>query len=352
MLPVLIAALAAPATAGAQTIDWGTLPYLVETQPKLILGTDGTWSNAKVVKVGRFTPSDATFGLTRSFKRRYIWGPTCGQARESRTFRKTIMVPGRPSGGVFNLGYGPAKSQPFDSASMSINGETIVKLPKGYGKKAKRFPGYRAGRLSKRALDAFRHGSNTVVIKATKAPLKRGQKCRNAKLPRYVGVLGDLDLDFQGDVKVAPPQIATEIVRNVVNGQAVAIQGTARITNEGPSTALLGDFQLSISGDGSSTLVPLAVSGAPFQGCQYLSHAPNFLQCEYRELRAGQSASVSFIGGTKVNTGFFKAGAGQMEVDVTAYPRGSLAFEPFGADNRQVKKMILCQAGATDPRCN
>ena len=344
---------AASTAAGAQQVDWSRLPYLVETQPKLILGTDATWSGARVVNVGRFTPADATFGLTRSFTRRYVWGSSCGRAVERRRFAKTILVPGRPSGGTFSLGYGPARGgQPFERASMAVNGETVVRLPRGYGRAARRFPGYRAGSLSRRVLDAFRHGANTVEIRATKARLPRGQRCNDRRVPRFVGVLGDLSLDFHADVKVTPPQLPAEVVHNVTNGQAIPIQGVVRITNAGPSTALRGDVQLSVSGDGSSTLVQLPLPGAPLHACEYVPFAPGVLKCEYRELRAGESVSIPFLGGTQANTGFFSGGAGEMTVEVTAYPRGALAFESLPADNRQVKRMTLCQAGATAPACN
>jgi hypothetical protein len=352
VLAALAGVLLSPTAAVAQEVDWSRLPYLVDTQPKLILGTDATWSGAKVVNVGRFMPADATFGLTRSFTRRYIWGSSCGRSVERRRFTKTILVPGRPSAGTFNLGYGPARGgQPFESASMLVNGETVVRLPRGYGRAARRFPGYRAGNLPRRVLDAFRHGANTVEIRATKAELGRGERCNDRRLPRYVGVLGDLSLDFHGDVKITPPQLPAEVVHNVTNGQAIPIQGTIRITNAGPSTALRGDIQLSIGGDGSSALVQLPLPGAPLHACAYVPHTPGILNCEYRELRAGESASISFLGGTQANTGFFSGGAGEMTVEVTAYPRGALAFEPFPADNRQVKRMVLCQAGATAPAC-
>src|ERR1044072_7726056 len=282
-LAALVGVLFSPAAAVGEEVDWSRLPYLVDTQPKLILGTDATWSGAKVVNVGRFTPADATFGLTRSFARRYIWGSSCGRSVERRRFRKAVLGPGRPSGGPFNLGSAPARSgQPFESASMAVNGETVVRLPRGYGRAARRFPGYRTGPLPRRVLDAFRHGSNSVEIRATKAELPRGQRCNDSRLPRYVGVLGDLSLDFQADVQVAPPQLPSELVRNVTNGQAITIQGTIRITNAGPSTALRGDIQLSVSGDGSSTLVPLPLPGAPLHACEYVPFALAVLKCAHR----------------------------------------------------------------------
>lgn len=353
VLGALAGVLLSAPTAVAEPVDWSRLPYLVDTFPRLVLGTDATWSGAKVVDVGRFAPADAPYGLTRSFPRRYVWGARCGAPLERRRFTKTIFVPGRPSSGTFNLGYGPAQGgQPFESASMAINGETVVRLPRGYGRAARRFPGYRAGKLPRRVLDAFRHGANTVEIRATKAKLPRGQRCNDRRLPRYVGVLGDLVLDFQGDVKITPPQLQHEVIRNVTNNQAIPVEGVIRITNTGPSTALRGDLELSISGDGSSALVPLPLPGAPFHACEYVSFAPGVLKCEYRELRAGQSASFRFVGGMEAHTIHFSGGAGEMTVKVTAYPRGLLSFEPFSADNRQVKQIVLCQAGATAPACN
>ncbi len=338
-------ALAAPGSAAAQ-INWQGLPYFVFEGPALVLATDGSWSGAKSVNVGRFTPSNGTYGLTRSYKRRYIWGRTCGRSKERRTFRKQIYVPGQAYKGTFSLGYGPARSQPFDGAVMEVNGEKIVRLPKA----GRRFRGYRAGAVPLAALRAFRYGTNTIEIRATKRKLRKGQKCNNRKVPRFVGVLGDLTLDFAGDIRVTPPVLSKEIVRNVVNGQVVGIEGTARFTNAGPSAALGGDMQLSATGPGTSAVAPLgSYPGPPFHTCGVVEFAPSTFKCRFGEFRAGTSSSFRFTAANRVNTAYFKNGAERFNVYLQANDR--TLDDPNPRDNSQIKTVVLCMAGATDPDC-
>ena len=348
LLVLLLLLAGVPSATGAGAIDWKRLPYFNYNSPQLLLTTDGSWSGADVVDVGPFKPSPPNVSGFEKLKRNYIWAPTCDRSQQRRSFSKTIMVPGAPIEGTFNLGYGPGRDRPFLAATLSVNGIEIARLPRTAGK-GPLGVSYRSGPLSRRARQAFRYGANTVVITATKAALKKGERCNDPKVPRYVGVIGDLYLVFGADLRVSPPSIPNDVVRNVVNEQSVSVRGTVQFTNAGPSAALRGEMKLSVYGDGQSAVVTAhGVPGPPFHDCKVQSGGS--MLCAFREFRAKQKASYTVIVGTKVNTGFFRNGAGRMNVQVTLF--STLGDrEPNGRNNTQQKKIALCMAGATDPAC-
>ena len=183
---------------------------------------------------------------------------------------------------------------------------------------------------------------------ATKAALKKGERCNDVKVPRYVGVLADLYLVFGADLRVSPPSIPNDILRNVVNEQTVTVRGTVQFSNAGPSAALRGQMTLSVTGDGQSAIVTAhGVPGPPFHDCEV---SGGRMLCAFREFRAKAKKSYTVIVGTKVNTGYFRGGAGRMNVQVTLV--STLGDrEPNGGNNTQQKKIVLCMAGATDPAC-
>ena len=130
--------------------------------------------------------------------------------------------------------------------------------------------------------------------------------------------------------------------RNVTDGQATGVVGTITVTNQGPSALLLGDFFVSIQGDGQGVIGNSP--GAPFTDCQRsadLLAAP--LQLE--DLPAGSTATYQVIAALRVSTANFSQGAGRFSVYVRASPRRGLSF------SEQTKDVILCQTGATNPAC-
>jgi hypothetical protein len=341
-LTIAVAVLAGIATPAGATSGFADLPYLTVDPQALVLSTSANWSGAKRVipfPYGR-PPSIGDTNFAGN-SRDYIWARKCGRAGQTRTFSEDILVPGVPSKGRFFFRYAPSRERPYGGARLLVNGVTVAKLPKTAGKGG-RPRSIRSGLMSERARRAFRYGQNTIEIKATKTKLKRGKRCRDKKRRRNVGVLADIDLDFDSNLFVTPPRISPEIQRNVTDGQATGVVGVIAVTNRGPSASLLGDFLVSVQGDGQGVISNSP--GAPFTDCQ---RSANFsqLRCGYEDLPAGSTATFPVIAALRVSTANFSQGAGRFSVYVRASPRRGLSF------SEQSKDVILCQTGATNPAC-
>ena len=174
-------------------------------------------------------------------------------------------------------------------------------------------------------------------------------RCNDPRIPRLVGVYAELYLEFGADLKVAPPQLPVEIIRNVVKDQAVGLSATLRLTNAGPSAAMAGTLSVNYSGPGTSTVTLPAGSGGvgPFQDCTMGLNEP--LVCKIQEFRPGTTVELPFLAALRVDTAQFRAGAGRINVQVVLSGSG-LRSVGLG-DEVQSKVIVLCAAGATDPAC-
>ena len=109
-----------------------------------------------------------------------------------------------------------------------------------------------------------------------------------------------------------------------------------------------GTVQLSISGPGLSLFVPGGLNaGAPLDDCNVEGPV---ITCGYRELKAGQTMTLGYIGGTRVSFDQLRGGAGR--IGISAYILAPSNFpDPAGLNNRQLAEVVVCAAGATDPAC-
>jgi hypothetical protein len=343
-----VAALALPPPA-VTAAEWAQ-PYYDRYNTQLLITTDPSWVGAAEADVNEnfraSPPSGANFA---SLPRSYIWAPTCGPEAENRTFSKIYEIPGEPLQGTFNFEYFGGRDVPFESATLTVNGYEVARLgttanlPLG-----KRPPPLVSGELSPEARKAFRFGSNSIVITVSKAALKEGELCRDDMLPRAVGVLADIFLQFGGDLRVDPPRVPLEVRKDVKNRDAVVSEGVAQFVNDGPSAALEGFVTISVTGPGQSLFVEsLVAASAPFSNCKAEGAV---LNCEFHEFLAGQQGSIRFRTGTKVTFDLFQGGAGRIET-LAHIGRPSGFPDPNGSNNSAKAELVLCAAGATDPAC-
>ena len=103
-------------------------------------------------------------------------------------------------------------------------------------------------------------------------------------------MFAELLLDFGADLKVAPPQIPSQVQKNVTNGQTVGISGTLRISNGGPSTQLDGDLYVNLNGPGTSAVTVQGASSKAFPDCETELNVG--LHCKLSELRGGRTAEL------------------------------------------------------------
>ena len=236
LVAAVLGAVVVASAHGAASVDWDKLPYLTPVGNQAQLSTDGSWTGADAVPlpaIYRYGPSSNPY--FPKLKRELIWGSTCGQGAERRTFSKTFTLLGDPAGGTFELVYGGGRDRPYESAALSVNGIVIARLGKTAGfAPGKGAPAEIRGDLAPAARRAFRHGANTVRIDVAKAALKPGEKCSIPQQGRYVGVFAELFLQFGGDLRTQRPRVPLVVQKNVTNGQSIPVQGAVTFANAGP----------------------------------------------------------------------------------------------------------------------
>jgi hypothetical protein len=342
-LVLVLSALSLAASASAApTIDWKGLPYFDYALQRLELTTDDTWSSAHVARTGPF----------KAPKGSYIWTATCFNGEQRVSFSKTIYAPGEPLEGRVQLDYGPGNQlyggRPYKSAELLINGTEAAQLGNINANPRTVAPQF-FGELSRRVLAGFRYGANTITVRVVKAALKKGERCVDPRAPRYVAVFASLNLQFGSDLRVLAPRVPRRVLKNVMNGEPVRVDGVIQLANAGPSASLQGRVVFQLSGPGRAIIIPGTTVSAPLEctkiGTEGLRDP---LDCPYVDFRAGKRATIDYKGGVKVNHGYFRNGMGKIEItaDIT-----SRAPDPKLRNNRQEAVVILCAPAATDPVC-
>ncbi len=342
-----------------QGIDWHNLPYFAYLDPRLLLMTDGSWQGAAVVDAGKVNNPSPKDLRGKLLPWSYIWAATCTTGAQLVSFSKTFMAPGVPLSGAdsirtdqLELGYGPGNQfkgdSPYKSAVFLVNGTEAARLGDIAASPRKVAPEFR-GPLPESALNAFQYGANTVTIRVEKVAQKQGEPCNNPPAGRYIAVRAALELQFGSRLQVLPPEHPLEIKKNVKSGDQISTMGTVRFLNAGPSASLEGSVRISIQGPGISSIAKVGNTWTtPLTDCTFLD--AGLVECSFKNFQAGVTASYTYRGATKVETVSFNKGAGEIHVTASIHaPRG--AITPTPGTITQTAVVVLCAAGATDPRC-
>jgi hypothetical protein len=354
-LSVCVLALSLLGGAAAAPIDWKALPYFDYANQRLRLSTDGDWKGAHVVDAGTLNlQADTSWP---KLKRQWIWAPTCGANAQRVVFSESFLVPGVPLDGSLTLMYGPGNqllgNRPYQSAVFQINGIEVGRL----GDLA-RFPRKLAPlvtvTLTERMLKAFRYGANTATIRVERAALKKGDTCTHPGATsggdtRYIAVAADLSLNFGSDLRALPPKVKKQVRRGVTNGQSVAAMGTVRFTNDGPSTSLGGTLIVTASTQSGTLLLTNLINFHEPLDKADCTIETDRLTCTYDELKVGKQLVIDVAAGTKVNTGYFRSGAGKLDFRWVITGRSRDPGKTY--NNEESATVVMCVAGATDPAC-
>jgi len=346
MAALVVVAFALLGGSAAQGPDWRTLPYFDYSRQLLSLATDGTWQSAQVVDAGVFNPTD---GSGPGARRRFIWAATCTEGEQFVSVSKTIMTPGAPIEGTVALYYGPGNQlygdRPYKSAVLLVNSREAARLGDIAASPRTVAPMFR-GLLPPAVLSAFQYGPNALTIRIEKTALKKGEPCNNPMSGRYISVLADLELRFGSDLQVVPPTNPRTVKKNAANKTMVPVEGTVRFVNGGPSASLEGKVRLSVSGPGQGVVTWAFQASPPLADCKLDG---SVLECPFKDFRAGGTASLVYRGGVRVNYGFLKNGAGEIDIDTEI---NGIGPNPNPANNHQRAVVIVCAEKATDPSCN
>ncbi len=346
-LCLFVPVLAAAGSSRAEPVNWKTLRYFDYPSQRIYIGTDGSWSGARIVRVppvARPRPPDrpwAQRGLTSN----YIWAPSCVSGRQFVSFSRTFMAPGLPEAGTFFFAVGVGVQRPYRSATLEINGRSVATL--------RRKPFASWGELPASARSAVRFGANTITIRVEKSALKSGERCNTRS--RSVGVNADLYLRFRGGMKLVPLQMGP---RAYVRMSSSTAEWSAAIpvVNEGPSASLGGRFQFQYSaGVWLEAVLDSArtVAASPFGGCtvDYLAAAPlksGTLTCPYDPFTVGRRATIVARGVLRLQPGFPPTRTTRLLF--------SWGISQDGPSSRHVPtylehEIVLCGAQSTEPGC-
>jgi hypothetical protein len=207
-------------------------------------------------------------------------------------------------------------------------------------------------------LSAFRYGANTLTIRVEKAAQPRGQRCYDAKVPRYVSVIANVFLSFGADLVARPSDSGTtQVSKNVGPGSKATITGALRFRNNGPSSGLGGHIEVGFNGDSGVTAILVkdaTVVHPPFKDCQWTLASATLgsssVTCSYDELKPGAESSISLVAGYLVGSSFPPTAVRRLRLTWTILS-DTHADNPGGGNETATYTFVLCGSAATDPAC-
>lgn len=259
--------LAAGVSAASPQVDWKALKYFHYdlSGSELYLSTDKGW-HGRVVKPLVPFPLGLVPRWALDAKRapQSLWVPTCTKARQVAVLSFPFQAPGPAKTGSVVIATAAASS-PVETVSISVNGREVARNDSYL-----RTRGYSEVTLDAQDLKKFRYGSNTIVVRATKAALPKGvTTCKG------VGVAVGLRATFLADVRAEPVAVFTgykvvttaersrRVYIKAVPGKSVAVNSNLRVRNAGPAASVEGSMILDFRGDTSLRLLVAGGEGSP-----------------------------------------------------------------------------------------
>lgn len=341
----------AGSSSGASGTDWKHLNYLLYDVQQMLITTDGSWDNARVVtpiQSGQKPPAPPP-PWEKRVKLARIWAPTCLSGRQTVSFTKTFMAPGHPESGNLSLTVGFGFPLPFHSATVLVNGRAIGRL--GDITSGKQSP-YISAALTPDALKAFYYGRNKITIRAEKVALKKGEACNNRN--RLIGTMLQLALTFKPDLEALPSDKGREQVVRRAAGQVIGALGNIRFVNNGPSGSAGGKliFRISPNVNVETAWGPMTLQVTPpFHDC--VGHGSGVavqgtITCQYSDFPAGLKDSIFVITGGRLTPNFRSDSTTSLTLDWQIIPAG---YETNAANNSFSHKFVICGPTAKDPVC-
>ena len=247
--------------------------YLADDYHQLALGSNQFMSGAKFV--GKSYPVQLS---PKTSPESYgpIWKFSCPAAAETVKFSRSVWLPGPPNyGGEFTYGsaLGQNELSKLSTIDLIVNGNVIVHEPLPSGNGVYRVP------VSGAALNAFHYGNNTITASVVK--LKTSGTCNTGNPATQLGVVFELEGQFQTDLALNPPEPIT--YHKLAPGTTYADIVTVNFRNQGPAWEPNGMFQVNVDGAqyaywGNGTGSP--APGPPLTNCQQSNNGSSYIfQC-------------------------------------------------------------------------
>lgn len=289
--------------------------------------SNGFWHGARKVQV--------LLGPPRLEQRWSIWAPTCARGEQQVRFERVIDIPGPPSelrvnlGAAFTLGW----SNPLKSVELLVNGLRAYRATEDFGHDVT---------LGTPQRKLFRFGNNRLEILATKRVSPPSvPRCNTGSPSTRLGLLASIQGTFSADLRVGRAIPPVEFHPLATSRQRLNFF----ITNNGPSGALSGSFDVYFSGVRLSRL--LASPEKPFHDCVVHDTPPYSVRCPYENFPPGTESKVSVQLVFEPPPGFDSDEELLTRWEVFA----SGGVDPSSDNNSSEFRETFCAKGSTNPGC-
>lgn len=356
-LLVLVFGLGTGVSAAAPKVDWKRLRHVYYdlSRVEAFISTGPGWGGRVVKPLGGYqrglTPD---WAIERGLLPQPLWTAACGRKPQTVLFSDSFELPGPAKEGTLIVAYaGLGSLQAIDSATVSANGRELGRtksLVSGYAKIA----------LDAADLRAFRYGSNSISVRATKPALPAGvTACNTANdnltSKRRVGVAVGLHLTFAADMQTSQSFRGPKQFFKATPNRTVVIEGLLKVRNAGPAASVSGRFGVELLG--AASLRSLTGVGAtevkapaPIGGCETEIRNPFMyivVTCPYTDFPPGKSLVVKVPVVIRVVEDL-AVNFSQATVKVS-WGIGGIGDD--GTVNGQAHEIVFCGPQASDPGC-
>ena len=262
-----------------------------------------------------------------------VWAPTCGAGQQTFTISRQVELLGPPTDGSFYWWTYPDGAPSgwvgATSLQLSVNGNTVFRWKSPQPQNHFDFP--------KSTFKDIRVGSNSFVLKVTRAALPKGvSACNGRNSKPIIALAGSFKFDFATDLRVGVPKEDPAI------RQATSVITTQFVKNEGPDRAVNGYLLVYFGGNPTNWAV--TIGGHP---CDHPDNADWY--CRFDELDPGKRLSVIMKVAYTPTPGmpgpWDHAGS---SITFKAYWTGS---DSNSANDTAQTNFILCETGSTYAQC-
>ena len=297
------------------------------------------------VLISRPSPGAKTALLRQAFA--FIWAPTCTAARQTLTFRRTYLLPGRPKtlgADLFDTTHHPRPAdQAIASAKIYINGKLAFSAPGVF----MRFAEVPRPAITKHSVFGLNEIEVVVVKRAANG--SRGQCKNNSRPPQPLGVSFYIHGQYEADLWLSNDSGETTEFWNRAavdeDFRQLFIVG-ARPQNRGPSGVYSGKLIVDVSG-GNCSLKRKQPFPDSARNCVVTqpSSTTGHMECEVFRMPLGGDPRATFRVIAKQD-GRFDVFSVFSRAQIT-----SLTSDPDLDTNGWRRIHYFCSKSSTDSRC-
>jgi hypothetical protein len=296
-LAAVAALVAVSISAAAWQTNWKSLPYFHYdlSGSELYLSTSKAWHGHVVEPLTDFPLGLVPqWALAAQRAPQPLWLSTCTTKAQVAHFSFPFEAPG-PAETASVVIASAAAGAPIDSVVVTVNGLEVARSDRFL-----RTRGYTEVKLDASDLKRFKHGGNTIAIRATKPALPKVVKACNTANDstfdkRRVSVAVGLRATFEADMRAEPVSVfqgykvvttgerSRRVYLKATPGRTLVVNSNFKIRNAGPAASVGGIVIADFRGDtslkllvagGEGTAIPLPGGQEPYGKCKIENQNP------------------------------------------------------------------------------